>query len=47
MPLKRGRPLSKSTNDPALNRRRALTTARVQRLRERRRAERGVHTRPT
>ena len=47
MPLKHGRPLSKSTNDPALNRRRALTAARVQRLRERRRAERDIYTRPT
>ena len=40
MPPKRERPLSEGAEDPALIRRRALGTACVQRLRNRRRAER-------
>ena len=47
MPPKRERPLSDHTDDAALIRRRALGAARVQRLRDRRRAERGVTTQPT
>ncbi|KIW11733.1 hypothetical protein PV08_09005 [Exophiala spinifera] len=47
MPSKRGRPLSQTTDDPTLNRRRVLAAARVQRFRHRQRDERTSITRPT
>ncbi|KIW19427.1 hypothetical protein PV08_03722 [Exophiala spinifera] len=47
MPSKRERPLFEGVEDPALARRRALGAARVQRLRDRRRAARDAQTRPT
>ena len=47
MPSKRERPISEGAEDPTLTRRRALGAARVQRLRDRRRAERDAQARPT